>query len=153
MQQYDGLQVGAYRSATPTFARARVGRLVEVRVGRLTTAADVACLNAAVFESIQGAGHGAVICADHRRAFPLTAEVASALASSMRRCNPLIARSAMLLDPSNVMYNLQLERVVRCAGRDDRRLFDDAETMHAWLAEALATDDEREALRAMLARQ
>jgi hypothetical protein len=122
-------------------------------VGLLTTVDDVKQLNDDVFAALQKAGDGAVICADHRRVAPLSAEVASLWSSAMRRTNQNIARSGVLLDPSNVLFNLQLERVVLCARSDLRRLFEDAESMRAWLAEALRSDSEREALRAILAPQ
>jgi hypothetical protein len=51
-----------------------------------------------------------------------------------------------LFDPSNTMYNLQLERVVHCAGNEDRRLFKDADELCDWLDGSL-TEPEREAVQ------
>ncbi|MGO9836318.1 MAG: hypothetical protein ACLP1X_19115 [Polyangiaceae bacterium] len=105
-----------------SFARVCLGRLVEVHVRRLGSVADVDSLKAAVFAALERAGSGAVICADCRGAAPYTAEVANACAQAMRQLNPSIARSGLLLDPSNTMFNLQIERVAQCAGHDQRRL-------------------------------
>jgi len=67
----------------------------------------------------------------------------------MRKANGSIARSAILVDPSNTMFNLQIERVVHCAGNPTRRLFADLEGLHNWLDGDL-TEPEREALQAFL---
>jgi hypothetical protein len=126
-----------------------VGRLVEVRVGRLAALSDVESLNAAVSVAVRGVGSGAVICADHRGATPFTGEVARAWSQAMRRTNESIVRSALLLDPSNTMFNLQVERVVHCAANEHRRLFNDAKVLRDWL-DGMLTEAEREALRAFL---
>lgn len=67
---------------------------------------------------------------------------------AMRRNNGSIGRSALLLDPANAMYNLQVERVVQCAGSPARRLFADIEELRDWVSDALA-EPEREALRGL----
>lgn len=139
-------RVGIYTRSERSFARVRAGRIVEVRVGRLVHLTDVESLNASVFAAVERAGAGAVICADHREATPLTGEVANVWAQAMRKANQTIVRAALLLDPSNTMYNLQLERVVHCAGNKDRRLFSDAEELCDWLDSAL-TETERDAVR------
>ena len=139
-----GIGICAIKAAS--FARVRAGRIVEVRVGRLAHIADVESLNAAVFAAVYQVGPGAVICSDHRGAAPLTGEVANAWSRGMRRANASIARGALLLDPSNTMYNLQIERVVHCAGNEDRRLFRDADKLCDWL-EGTLTEPEREAVK------
>jgi hypothetical protein len=135
-------------SRTGSFARVRVGRIVEVRVGRLANLRDVEFLNAAVFAAVHRVGHGAVICSDHRAGTPLVGEVANVWSHAMRKANTAIARAALLLDPSNTMYNLQLERVVHCAGNEERRLFKGADELCEWLDGTL-TEAEREALRTL----
>src|SRR5258708_22170226 len=105
-----------------SYARAWAGRLVKVRVRELKSLADVESLDAQVFAAIARTGPGAVICADFRQASPLSPQVASAWSRGMRRANRNISRSALLLDPSNTMFNLQIVRVVRCAGNDARRI-------------------------------
>lgn len=95
------------------------------------------------------AGPGAVICADYRNAAPLQYGIADAWSRAMRKANDSIARSAILIDPSNTMFNLQLERVVHCAGNPRRRLFTRREELCNWLDSDLA-EPERQGLRAFL---
>ena len=142
-----GVRIGATRADSVECVR--VGRLVDVRVGRLASLPDVESLNAAVSGAVGGVGPGAVICADYRKTKPFTADVAGAWSQAMRRTNESIVRSAVLLDPSNTMFNLQVERVVHCAANEHRRLFKDANELRCWL-EGILTQAEREALRAFL---
>jgi hypothetical protein len=55
----------------------------------------------------------------------------------------------MLLDPSNTMFNLQVERIVQCAGNAQRRLFNDPDELRGWL-EGTLTETERAALGRLL---
>jgi hypothetical protein len=131
-----------------SFARVRAARIVEVHVRRLPTLDDVESLHAQVLAAVRRAGPGAVICADHRFASPLSREVADVWSRNMRGNNGGIVRGALLLDPANTMYNLQVERVVHCAGSAARRLFADIEELRDWVSDAL-TEPEREALRGL----
>ena len=142
-----GIVIGGPRAGS--FARVHTGRLVEVRVERLVSAKEVELLHAALVDALGSAGPGAVVCADHRRAVPLSWEPADALSSGMRKVNRTVGRSAILLDPENITFNLQLERIVQCAGSPGRRLFTDVGELHEWLAGEL-TEVERAALRALL---
>jgi len=132
-----------------TFARSRVGRVVEIRVWGVPNLVEIQALRASVDAAVYRAGDGAVICADYRRASPLSRAVANALARAMRTSIQAIARSAALLEPANAMFNLQVERVVRCAGSPVHRLFADPEELTRWLDGDLRPP-EREALRAFL---
>ena len=137
--------IGSRRQA-PFFARVRAGRIVEVCIRRLADLGEVESLNAEVMASIRRAGPGAVICADHRLVGPLSPEVVDGWARGMRGANSGIARGGLLLDPANTMFNLQVERVVRCAWNPSRRLFADVEALRDWVGAAL-TEPERTALR------
>jgi hypothetical protein len=123
----------------------RGSRIVEVRIRRLSHVDEVATLHAQVTRAIRGIGSGAIICADHRRAFPVSGEVADALSRAMRSNNDGIARSGTLLAPQNTMYNLQVERVMQCAGNPARRLFANLDELREWVGEPLAVA-ERDAL-------
>jgi hypothetical protein len=136
--------------APESHVQVRTGRLVMVHVGRLATVDDIATLDARVFASLRRTGPGAVICADFRRATPLSPEISGIWARSMRSVNGSIARSGMLLDPLNTMFNLQLDRVVRCAGNPARRAFEDVEELVDWVAPGL-TQREQRGLRSILA--
>jgi hypothetical protein len=140
--------IGSPKAAA--FARVRVGRLVEVRVERLRALAELEAFNAAVFAAFRTAGPGAIACADHRLASPfLSPEMADAWSHGMRVANKNVSRSAFLLDPANITFNLQIERIVRCAGHEGRRVFTDQEELHRWLDGGL-NQAERDRLRAFL---
>ena len=133
------------------FARVRTGRLVEVRIGRMGSVADIVSLNTAVFAAVHsvGAGPGAVVCADHRFASPLPSDLADVWSGAMRRTNRSLIRSALLLDSANVTFNLQIARIVQCAGSDLRRVFTARDALYEWLDGGL-TEVERVALRVFL---
>jgi hypothetical protein len=142
-----GIGGGAPRPGT--FARLCTGRLVEVRIERFAGLPEVESLCAAVLAAVRSAGPGAVLCADHRRAVPVPGELANALSRAMRNVNRSVGRSAILLHPENMTFNLQLERIVQCAGGSVRRVFTDPSELHEWL-EGELTEVERGVLRALL---
>jgi hypothetical protein len=127
----------------------RGSRLVAVRVRKLEDVNAVESLGAGFFAAVCQAAPGAVIYADYRRTSPLSSLVATAWSRDMRRANHAVARSGMLLDPANAVFNLQLARVVHCAGSPARRLFTDARELYAWLAPTL-TEQERAVLEGLL---
>ncbi len=133
------------------FARVRTGRLVEVRTGRMGSVADIVSLNTAVFAAVHSvaAGPGVVVCADHRFASPLPSDLADVWSGAMRRTNRSLIRSAILLDSANVTFNLQIARIVQCAGSDRRRVFTARDAVYEWLDGGL-TEAERVALRVFL---
>jgi len=146
VKQSGETRVGTYSRSEGSFARVRVGRIVEVHAGQLTRLTDVEAFSASVFAALCAAGPEAVICADYRGATPFSGEVANAWSRAMRKTNTQISRSALLLHPSNTMFNLQVERVVQCAASEHRRLFEDARALCDWLDSGL-TDAEREAVK------
>jgi hypothetical protein len=131
------------------FARVRTGRLVEVRIGRMVSVADVESLKTAVSAAVHRAGPEVVVCADHRFASPLPSDLADLWAGAMRRNNRSLSRSAILLDSTNVTFNLQIARIVQCAGSDLRRVFTATDALYEWLDGGL-TEVERVALRLFL---
>ena len=141
--------IGIWPARSGSFARVRVGRLVEIRLGRLGSVADMESLNAAVFAAMRTAGSSVVVCADHRSASPLASDVADVWARAMRAVNRNLSRSAILLNPANTTFNLQCERIVQCAGSDARRVFTDRQELQEWLDDPLS-DAERAALRLFL---
>ncbi len=134
---------------TAAFARAGVGRIIEIRVRRLPHVAAVDALGAGVFEAMGRVGSEVVICADYRLATPISPHVADAWSRVMRETNGRITLSALLLDPDNTMFNLQLKRIVRCAGSPGRRLFEDVDELRDWTDYAL-TEAERGGLLTFL---
>jgi hypothetical protein len=142
-----GSSVGAAPHAS--YAGVRGEHLIEIRVRRLDDVDAVASLSAGVLQAMRKVNCGAVIWGDYRRASPISAQVASAWSRDMRHVNRSIARSGILLDPANEMFNLQVVRVVQCAGNPSRRLFTDPRELLAWLNDDL-TPDEREVLRGLI---
>jgi hypothetical protein len=138
------------RPATAEFsARVRVGRLIEMRVGRLAHLADIDALKASAAAAMRLAGPPFVICADHRFASPVSTDLADPWSRAMRSVNRNLGRSAILLHPANTTFNLQIQRVVQCAGSDARRVFTDRKELLDWLDVRL-TEAERAALRTFL---
>ena len=78
-----------------------------------------------------------ILLADYRMASPFSQDVGDAWSRAMRRFNTTVERSAVLLDPANETFNLQLARVVRCAGLANRCCFDEAGLLRAWVAPIL----------------
>lgn len=142
---------GDWTRETPSLARLRGTRLVEVDVRRLTDVADLESLRADVFAAIRRAGPAAVICADYRWAHPFSRDVAAVWSRAMRAANRGIVRSAGLLDPANAIVNLQIERVVRCAANPARRLFTQLESLRDWVGVVLS-EPERQALAELFSR-
>jgi hypothetical protein len=133
-----------------SFARVRVGRVVEVRAHRLWSSADITKLKAQVFAAMRGAAPEAVICADYRNASALSREAADTWSQAMRASNPMLTRSAILVNPTNTILKLQIERILLCAGdRNRRRLFSSVAELRDWVAPVL-TRSEREAAGAFL---
>jgi len=126
--------------------RVRAGRVVEVHIGRLGDVDALQSLATDVLAAIDRSPSLAVVCTDCRSACPVGREVAHAWSCAMRRVNRRIARSAFLLDPDNTMFNLQFERIVRCAINPERRCFTQVQSMIDWIGVAL-TEPERQALR------
>ena len=133
-----------------SFARVREGRIVEIRVRSLVDLDDLATFCANTGSTIRGAGPSAIVCADHRWATPLSHEVADEWSRRIRQGNPANAKpSAILLDPANALYNLQVERVMQCAGKQVR-LFPALDELMEWLGEIL-TDAEKATVRELFA--
>jgi hypothetical protein len=118
---------------TPPFTVRRcVGRIVELRVTRLRHVDDVVALEARVGEA--SPVERAIIFADYRSAKPCPQALADEWARLMRVYNGRLARSAILLDRENIAFNMQMERIVRCAGSPARRTFDDPVALRRWLS-------------------
>ena len=144
------MNAGVNIDGAPSFARVRVGRVVEVRAHRLWSSADITKLRAEVFAAMRGAGPEAVICADYRNASALSREAADAWSQAMRESNPMLTRSAILVEPTNTILKLQIERILLCAGdRNRRRLFSSVAELREWV-DPILTRSERAAAGSFL---
>jgi hypothetical protein len=128
-----------------SFVRLREGRLIELRICRLASVVQVESLQADIVAAVNQAGADAIVCADYRASMPMLPEVASAWSRAMRHNNARIVRGGLLLDPANEMFNLQMERVVRCAANPNRRMFTSFEELRDWVS-AACQETERRAL-------
>lgn len=79
----------------------------------------------------------------------LAPELMSAFAAVLRRDNPHMERSAVLIPVGQDMLAMQLERILRDASSSNRRLFREPAALEAWLADVLS-GAERLRLRAFL---
>lgn len=109
---------------------------------------DVESLHAEIRIALRHAAPGPVICADYRFAAPVSRAVARVWSRAMREANPEIVRSGLLLDPANTMFNLQIERVVRCAMNPERRFFTKLDELCDWIGEVLS-EPERDTLHCL----
>ncbi len=115
----------------------QVGRLIELQIGDIGFADEVAALRDALLAASASLEGPSLLVADHRSAGPFPQEVGDAWSRAMRRYNGSVERSAILLRRDNETFNLQMARVVRCAGSPRRRWFYDPAEVRTWLAEVM----------------
>lgn len=138
-----------YRLRVPGDARfqveTRVGKLVEARVFSLPDAAAADAYGEAVAEAARRLGGSPVLCADHRavRVYPQSA--ADRLVELFKPNNKRFARLTLLIAPTNAVLLLQLERLIREAGSNQRRVFKEPDDALKHLGDVL---DQAELARA-----
>jgi hypothetical protein len=118
----------------------KVGRIVEIYLHNLRSAADVDAIGAA-FLTAAGDLPRVIIVGDYRRASTLSPDVADRFVQVFSRSNPRIERSALLVLPEQATFQMQVERMVREANNPSRRTFRDAWALETWLAEILVPDE------------
>jgi hypothetical protein len=115
------------------------GKLITARVFELkrlsqadeysqTLAAEVARFPAAIRP---------VLCADHRPVAIYSQPVADRLSELFAQMNSRLQRIAILVAPSNATLTLQLNRIVREARFENRRVFFESAEAVAWLQPSL----------------
>ncbi len=119
----------------------RAGRLIEARVFRLSTREDVDAYSAALAEEVRRHRAAPILCADHRpvRIYPQAA--ADRLIELFQDMNTRLERIAILVSPSNATMLLQLERIVREARFDRRRVFREPPQALEFLATSLSPSE------------
>ncbi|MDP3276935.1 MAG: hypothetical protein Q8Q09_17180 [Deltaproteobacteria bacterium] len=129
----------------------RVGRLIEARVFSLKTGDDVSAYGAAIAACVASAPFGVspILCADHRPVRVYAAPAADGLTALFAHNNSRLARAGLVLDRANATLWLQLDRIVREAKYDRRKVFADANAAALFLDESL-DDAERARVRAFL---
>lgn len=118
---------------------AHVGRLVEARVFRLSTAEEVdeyIGRIATVVESMPSGSTG-VLVADHRPAEIYPQPVTDKLVELFQVMNSRLERVAIVTGVDKATLYMQLRRIVRAAHNDARQVFQDTPTALRHLATAL----------------
>lgn len=128
----------------------RVGRLVEARVLRLGTREDADAYGLAVAACAQRVSGRPVLLADHRAVRIYPQRAADRLVELFRPNNTRYARIAVVVSPLNATLRMQLERLVREASSDHRRVCTDADAALAHLSTSLERS-ELDRARAFLA--
>ena len=119
-----------------------VGKLLEIQVANLASLEEMNQFRTQVMEAVVHAPGKAVAVVDLRQPRIFAPEVASALEEMLKRANPKIDRSAVLLARDHAVFSLQLERIIRDAGNPSRRTFRDADQLKAWLKDALTVPEQ-----------
>jgi hypothetical protein len=127
-----------------------VGRLIEVRTVGRTVQSDVDSLGPRLVGLMTSVPGKVVTCADLRFTGIVSEAMANQLIERMRRDNPLIERSALVIGNNQGMLGLQVERMAREAGNPARRVMRYTEDAEAWLGELL-TKEEKARLHDFLA--
>ena len=127
----------------------RQGRLLEARVFSLRTVQDANRYAEAIAKEIgtMPMSIRPVLCADHRPVVIYPEEVANRLGALFADMNSRLERVAIIVAQTNATLTLQLQRIVREARFEHRRVFHDPQQAVAHLAVAL---DAREVARARL---
>lgn len=125
----------------------RTGKLIEARIFHLKNEAHAVeysrSLGAAVAR--YPSATRPVLCADHRPVAIYSQEVADRLGELFTHMNSRLERVAILVAGSNATLTMQLDRIVREADYERRRVFFDAAEAAAWLEPALTKDEQRRA--------
>lgn len=119
----------------------RVGRVIEARVWALDdvdAANRYAAALAGVVSELPG-GTTAILCADHRFAALYPQPVTDRLLELFRQMNDRLERVAILAHPRQATFYMQLSRLVRQAGKEERRVFRETEDALDHLAPVLST--------------
>src|SRR5689334_12764780 len=120
----------------------KVGRLVEVRGITPFTEAEIQDFATRYMAALTRTPGRAVTCVDLRAATVLPEDQAKNFVTMFRRTNPLLERSAILIDPKNATLCLQLTRIIRESSNLARRAFTDMARLTIWLDEALTTEEQ-----------
>lgn len=128
------------------------GRVIEARVFALWTREDADIYSQALAAEVSKAPATMqpILCADHRpvRIYPQSA--ADRLTELFQNMNTRLERIAILVSPTNATLNLQLQRIVREAGYENRKVMHEPREALAHLHDSL-NPQERDRLRDFLA--
>jgi hypothetical protein len=123
----------------------KVGRLIEVRLGGVIKVEEFEEGMIHFRALVNSNNSRKVLCADLRPARILVPEVAEALLEAMRRDNPVLDRSAILVSES-ALFSLQMERLIREARNPNRRTFREEGALVDWISDVLTQGERRRTL-------
>ena len=127
-----------------------VGRLLEVRVVPPVTLEETTRFLQEIVRLTAAQPAKIVACTDLRGGARATdPEMIDFIAGVIRSENPRLERNALVVPPLSPTFALQMERMVKSAGTQQRRIFKTRGEAEAWLGEVL-TGAERARLRTFL---
>lgn len=121
----------------------RTGRLAIVRVRSPVTEGEFDHFMVDMKKVVASVRGQLVFCSDVRAAQVLGDKIADKVMASMRRENPRVERTALLVPTKSAVLALQFERLIREAGNPARRAFRDAAQAAAWLNEVLTPAEQK----------
>lgn len=121
----------------------RVGRVVEARVWSLDSVDATDRYSAALADVVAALPEGTtgVLVADHRFAAIYSQPVTDRLLYLFRQMNTRLERVAILAHPRQATFYMQLSRIVREAGKEERKVFRETPDALEHLAPALTADE------------
>ncbi|MEW5847678.1 MAG: hypothetical protein AB2A00_02650 [Myxococcota bacterium] len=125
------------------------GRVITIRSISPISMDDVAQLGPALFGFIKAIGTRVVALVDLRQCGVVPTEVAEQFIQMLKKDNPVMERSAFLLDSGQATLGLQVERIIREAGNPNRRSFRTATEAVTFVSEVV-TPEERAAVQAFV---
>src|SRR5262245_6149043 len=126
--------------------QANTGHLATLRMVSPVTAEEFDEFAVDLLKVVRFIPDHVVFCSDFRGVNVFAPPIVERIVKGMRRDNPKIKRTALLLPASSAIMSLQIERIVREAGNPARRTFRAAHDAVAWLGEVLE-QHERESLK------
>jgi hypothetical protein len=114
-----------------------IGNLVLIHVTSLGSLEEVGSFQSEVMHFVNDTPAKAIVVVDLRTPRVFAPEVASALEKMLKRANPRIHRSAVILAAEHAVFSLQLERIIREARNPARRTFRSTDDAAQWLRELL----------------
>jgi hypothetical protein len=119
-----------------------VGKLVEVRIQTPISTAEIVEMKAGVVASVQRLRGEFIGITDLRAATVFPMDLANQITNFMTAASPGLVRSGFIIGDGAV-FNMQLDRVLREAGRGRRRAFRARADLEQWLADALTPEEQR----------
>lgn len=114
-----------------------IGKLVLIHVTSLGSVEEVGSFQSEVMHFVNDVGGKAIVVVDLRTPRVFAPDVATALEEMLKRANPRIQRSAVVLAKEHAVFSLQLERLIREARNPARRTFRSGADAAEWLRECL----------------